>query len=366
MTNKAVSLARLLPNSGTPILEDFKLIDVGLRPLQQGDVLIETLYISIDGMLRLFMSETLKAPHPHFNVGESLYSIGAGRVKESRNENYAVGDILATRDVWEWPFQQYVIWTHDEVNKYPKVNVPPQLHSALVGVLGMSGWTAYNIDQKLEAKKGETLIINAAAGAVGTIVGQMFKNRGAGVIGIVGSEEKAKVIKELGFDVAITYKGKSQSQLSEEIKKAAPEGISKFVDNVGGEQAVTIINHINNGGRIAICGHISEYSSEKPPTFGYPEEVQKSLTERGIFVKHESVVEFQKSGDVDKAIADMSKDLLSGKLVNKETVYEGIEKLPQALVGIYHGELAEVSRFLRRPSPCLPAFQKASLCSCPQ
>jgi len=342
--NKRVTLNSYIPR-GTEPNESFLSVEEttsGLEPLNDGDIRLKTLYVSVDPYLRGRMNGEGGSYAPPYEIGQTIQGSGVGRVLESRNPNYNVGDVLTSQRALAYPFQSVVVFNAEKAKSYTKLDltkVPEHLISSTIGFLGMPGLTSYfGLTERAQIKEGDTIVVSGAAGACGSVAGQVARLLGCKrVIGIVGTEEKAKFItQELGFDSAILYKGKSRDQLIEEIRKAAPSGVDIYFDNVGGEISNAVIANMNQDGRIPICGQISQYNLPTTTYSALPEDVEKIVKEKNL-----SRAWFMYTNYLDKlpqAWEQLFKWTVEGKLKVKETFFNGIEEWPKAFVGLFSGD----------------------------
>jgi NADPH:quinone reductase len=307
---------------GMPSKNDFELVNKEIPALKEDEVLIKAKYISVDPFMRGKMRgrESYTAPYA---INEAITCSGVGEIIESRNLNFQVGDLVSAVMSWS----DYSIGNNHTVRKLTK-DIP--LPAAL-GVLGMTGRTAYfGLLHKGNPKEGETVVISGAAGAVGSVVGQIAKLKGCHVVGIVGSDEKAHyLINELGFDAVINYK---TQPISETLKETCPNGIDVYFDNVGGDITDQVLSHINYQARIVICGAISEYN-EEGMTIGprvFPRLLTKSASAHGFIVS-----------DFDHLRSEADIQLLEwfvqGKIKGKETIIQGLENTAEAFLSLFDG-----------------------------
>jgi len=341
--NKSIVLKQYIEAGKTPSKDDFELKESAVLELKNGEILAQTLYLSVDPYFRGRMLPTGPGYAAPFTPGAPLHGSGVGKVIESKNSAYQVGDVLATRKFLDWPHQSFVILTGEEAGKYTKVDTtqfPADQLGALVGFLGMPGLTAYfGLLDKGKPKEGETLVVSGAAGACGSVAGQIGKIKGLRVIGIVGTQEKLEyVTKELGFDAAIIYKGKKVDQMTEELKHLAPKGVDIYYDNVGGDVSLAVLPLMNEKGRVPICGQISQYNEAKDRAsiFKLPDPVESSLKTKNV--QREFFLFFNYKDKLDEAWLDLFAWLRQGKLKNRETIYNGIEKVPESFVGLFSGD----------------------------
>jgi len=335
MTNKAVVIAEQVGKGNTPELRHFNLTTTELnKDLHEGDVLLQTLFLSVDPYMRMRMNPD-KSYMPPFTVGNPGEGSGVGRVIESSNNDYKVGDILTSQKDLSWPWQEFVKFDANKVVNFTKINqVPENLIPHTIGQLGMPGLTAYfGVLERGKPKEGETFVVSGAAGACGTIAGQIAKLKGLRVIGIAGGPEKVRYLtEELGFDVAIDYKGKSEEELIAELKIAAPKGIDVYYDNVGGIISNAILRLTNQDARVPICGQISQYNTEGS---SLPEDIEAILKERNVDRQWFMVMTFKEKFDV--AWQELFQWVQSGDIKVRATIFEGIEKLPEAFLALFLG-----------------------------
>jgi NADPH-dependent curcumin reductase CurA len=308
---------------GWPTLDNFQLTTTELPQPGPGQVLVRNLYMSVDPYMRGRMND-VKSYVPPFQIGQPLDGGAIGTVTASQVPGLNHGDIVLSAQGW----REYFVADADQVQVIdPKVTPL----SAYLGVLGMPGMTAWVGLHLAELKPGEVIFVSAAAGAVGSMVGQLAKLRGARVIGSAGSDEKVRLLTEdLGFDAAFNYK---HGDIPGQLQRAAPEGIDVYFDNVGGDHLEAAIGAMRNFGRIAACGAISQYNLEKPSPG--PSNLflvtTKRLTIKGFIVSDwmDRLPEF---------LAEAGGYLASGKLKMRETVVEGIERAPEAFLEMLHGQ----------------------------
>lgn len=321
MTNTQIKL--ISRPVGLPKASDFSIEKNEVPELEDGQILVKNLYISLDPAMRGWMSD---APSylPPVKLGAVMRAGSVGKVVASKNEKFPVGTYLSgTGGV-----QEYVVT--DGSWYYP---IQPQLPLPMyLSVLGMTGFTAYfGLLRVGEPKEGDTVLVSGGAGAVGSVVGQIAKIKGCRVIGIAGGEKKCSYMKdELGFDGVIDYKAE---KLSTAIKRECPDGIDVYFDNVGGDTLNTTLRFINMKARIVICGAISQYNSETGPVG--PANYLSILVNRA---KMEGFIVFDYAKDYMSAAMEMGKWMAEGKLKTKEEVAEGIETFHENLLRLFSGE----------------------------
>jgi len=310
---------------GAPTLDNFELTESeNDLSINEGEVLLETKYLSVDPYLRGRMSDA-KSYVPPFEVGEPINSGIIAEVIDSKNENFQKGDFVSDR--LDWKTLQI-----SDGEGLQKVDPDKAPLSAYLGVVGMTGLTAYlGLHEIGKPKKGETLIVSGAAGAVGSVVGQIGKILGLTVIGIAGSDEKVKLLtSEFGFDRGINYK--TTDDMKTAIKEAAPNGVDIYFDNVGGEISDAVLFSINKFARTINCGAISVYNSTKVPTgvSVQPFLIKNSALMQGFIVSNYS-------DKFPEAMEQLSTWLGEEKLTYRETIVEGFENTPQAFLDMMDG-----------------------------
>lgn len=311
--------------SGTPTKENFELTQAEVPALENGQVLLKALYISVDPYMRGRMSDAKSYAAP-YEVGKPFKGGIVAEVEDSKNESLQKGAIV----VGTLPWQQYIVSDGQGLIQVDPELAPLSYH---LGILGMPGLTAYfGLLHIGQPKEGETVVVSGAAGAVGTVVGQLAKLKGCRVVGIAGSDEKIGYLKnELGFDEAINYK--TTGNIREAVAKACPGGVDVYFDNVGGEISDAVLLSLNKFARIAICGQIAFYNNTSPAT---GMRVEPILLTKSALMKGFIVSDYAKEfGNAAKELATWYKE---GKLQYQETVKEGFDQLPEAFLGLFTGE----------------------------
>ena len=313
---------------GMPEDECWKLNEEEVRPLEKGEVLIKILYLSIDPYMRGRMNDGESYADPAA-LGEPMTGESVGIVVESESDKFMKGDYLCVHKGW----QTYIIASDEEPALFkadPSI-VPLQTY---LGTVGMPGRTAYfGLLRVGLPKSGETIVVSAASGAVGTVVGQMGKILGCRVVGVAGGEKKCAYVKdELGFDECIDYKA---GNIQEELSKACPDGIDIYFENVGGPVSKAVATLLNEGSRVPICGFISAYNSEDMTKEETPFHIFGGLDpapEHRFFVVTEWFKEWR------EATEELSKWISEGKIKYEETITEGFENAPQGLRDVLSGK----------------------------
>jgi|TARA_B100001105_G_scaffold41503_1_gene30205 hypothetical protein len=308
---------------GFPDEDTWELSEEILPSLNEGEILIENNYISLDPAMRGWMNETRSYIEP-VKIGDVMRAGSIGKVIESNNPKFSEGDVVSGGS----GVQQYSINDGKGFFKiYPgKLNLP-----VFIGTLGMPGMTAYfGILEVGKIKEGDTVLVSAAAGAVGSIVGQIAKIKGCKVVGIAGGKEKCDyVVNELGFDGCIDYKNES---VKRGIKKECPNGIDVYFDNVGGDILDSALIFINKYARIVICGAISQYNETSAKG---PDNYLSLLVNRGTMT---GMVVFDYVKKYPIAVEEMSNWILEGKLKSKEDIYDGIENFYEIFKKLFNGD----------------------------
>lgn len=310
---------------GKPAIDDFKFIEEPNPVAAEGQVLLKTLYVSVDPYLRGRMSSA-KSYVPPFKLNEPIQSGLIAEVIESRNPDFKVGDFVSARLDWK---ELQVSDGKDLI----KVDGNAAPLSAYLGILGMTGLTAYlGLTEIAKPKAGETLVVSGAAGAVGSIVGQIGKILGCKVVGIAGSEEKLRVLtSKFGFDEVINYK--TASDLKTAVKNAAPGGVDIYFDNVGGVISDAVLANINQFARVPVCGAISLYN-ETEEAFG--PRVQPILVKNSVLMQGFIVSNY--ASKFPQAIKQLAAWLQEGKLTYTETIVNGFDQIPQAFIDLFEGK----------------------------
>ncbi|MGE5406566.1 MAG: NADP-dependent oxidoreductase, partial [Methanosarcina sp.] len=259
---------------GLPSHENFRLEKKKLDELKENEVLLKPVFISVDPYMRGRMNDT-KSYAASWQLGQTIEGGVVARVEESRSPKLAKGDMVTA----QLPWATYSIAKDEKLSKVDVSSFPPEYY---LGILGMPGLTAYfGITEICKPVKGDTAVISGAAGAVGVVAGQIAKILGARVIGIAGTEEKCRLIKEeFGFDEAINYK--TSKSVRKELARLCPEGVDAYFDNVGGEISEAVIANLDFHSRIALCGQISQYNSTRLPQGNF---IMSMLLTRSVLLK---------------------------------------------------------------------------------
>ncbi|MCY8510475.1 NADP-dependent oxidoreductase [Bacillus mojavensis] len=311
---------------GVPVHEDFRFETISIPEPKQGEVLVKTLYVSVDPYMRGRMQDTKSYVEP-FALDEAL---SGGVIAEvvSDGDKLKQGEIVIGNLNW----QEYSAVSESAVRKIDTSLAPA---SAYLGILGMTGLTAYfGLLDIGRPKEGETVVVSGAAGAVGSAVGQIAKIKGAHVVGIAGSDDKIDYLKnELQFDEAINYK--TADDIQKALADACPNGVDVYFDNVGGPISDAVMNLLNEFARIPVCGAISSYNAENEADDMGPR-VQSKLIKTKALMQGFIVSDY--SDRFPEGAKQLAEWLRDGKLHYEETVTEGFENIPDAFLGLFKGE----------------------------
>jgi len=304
--------------------ENFDISTAEMPSPAEGELLIRNIYLSLDPYMRPRMNDQ-ESYVPPFVVGEVLEGGVVGEVIASRRPDYAVGDIVIGMLGWE----QFSLSNGEGLMKAPFTDVPL---SHYLGVLGMPGLTAYVGLMKIgRPRAGETVFVSAASGAVGSVVGQLARIEGCFVAGSAGSDAKvACLLDDLGFDAAFNYK---TEDIGAGLRRVCPDGIDIDFENVGGAMLEQVIARMNDFGRIVFCGAISAYNQERPEPG--PRNLFQLIAKR---IRMEGFIVSDHYGDFPDYVAKARGWLADGRLKALETIVDGLETAPQALIGLFKGE----------------------------
>ena len=308
-----------------PALDNFKIVDAGVSPLNDGEVLVRTLYISVDPYLRGRMREG-RSYVPPFEVGQVIQSGVVGEVVESRAPDFQPGEIVTGMLGWR-------LYNVAKAAGLRKIDPRVAPVTTALGVLGMPGLSAYfGLLDIGQPKTGETVVVSGAAGAVGMTVCQIAKIRGCRTVGIAGSDDKNQYLRdELGVDATINYK--TAGDMKQALAEACPKRIDVYFDNVGGEISDAVLLLLNHGARLVLCGQISLYNLDKPDVGPRP---QPYLLVNRALMKGFIVTDY--AARFSEGVIQLVQWLVAGKLKYAESVVEGFENTPQAFIGLFTGE----------------------------
>src|SRR5215207_4071997 len=307
---------------GLPTVDDFEIVDVGTPQVGDGDVLRRTIYLSLDPYMRGRMSDEASYA-ASVGIGQPMVGHTVSRVIESRNPAFAAGDFVTGYDGW----REAAVSNGLDLRK-----LDPSLPiSSAIGVLGMPGLTAYvGLLDIGQPKPGETVVVSAASGAVGAIVGQIAKIKGCRVVGIAGGKDKCEyAVNELGFDACVDYKA---GDLVTALQAACPKGIDVYFENVGGEVLAAVLKCINPFARIPLCGLVSQYNATEMP----------AGPNWGVLLVNRVLVKgFIVSDHIDRMPAFLKEVggwVKDGRIKYREDIVDGLENAPEAFIGLLQGK----------------------------
>lgn len=307
---------------GEAVPENFRLEEVPAPSIKDGEILIRNHYLSLDPYMRMRMEDVKSYAAPQA-IGETMIGGTVGEVIESKNPKFAVGDKVGGMLGWA----EMGVSDGTLLRKFDTTHVPLSAYLGAVGMPGMTAW--YGLTQIIQPKAGETIVVSAASGAVGSVVGQLAKQRGCRAVGIAGGADKcAYVVNELGFDACIDYKA---GNLEADLAKATPNGIDGVFENVGGKIFDACLARMNPFGRIALCGLISGYDGEPMALNNVRAFLTMRLTMRGFIVSEH--MEFWPQG-----LNELGSLVATGKLKFRESVAQGLESAPEAFFGMLKGK----------------------------
>ncbi|MHC8340104.1 NADP-dependent oxidoreductase [Pseudomonas sp. HLT2-19-2] len=313
---------------GAPTPENFRLERVALPDLADGQVLLKTLFLSLDPYMRGRMSDAPSYAAP-VEIGEVMTGAAVSRVERSLNPKFHEGDLVVGSTGWQ---------SHSISDGRDIMPVPPGLPSPsmALGVLGMPGLTAYmGLMDIGQPKAGETLVVAAASGAVGSVVGQVAKIKGLRVVGVAGGADKCRyVVEELGFDACIDHKSPN---FADELAKACSEGIDIYFENVGGKVFEAVLPLLKPKARIPLCGLIASYNAHEAPNGPdhLPQLQRTILTKRA---RIQGFIVFDDYGDRQpEFVSAMAPWVRDGKVKFREDVVDGLEQAPEAFIGLLEG-----------------------------
>ncbi len=314
---------------GEPKPTDFEIVEAPLPRPNDGEILCRTIWLSLDPYMRGRMND-VKSYTPSVDIGGVMVGGTVGEVVESRHPAWAPGDLALAYGGWQ---THHVAKAGAAPGPFGPLKLDPRVApiSTALGVLGMPGMTAYvGLLDLGRPKAGETVVVSAAAGAVGSAVGQIAKIKGCRAVGVAGSPDKCDyVVKELGFDACVSYRS---PDLFAALKDACPKGIDVYFDNVGGDVLKTVLRLVNPFARIPLCGLVSQYNAtELPPGPNMGAVLVNRVTIRGFIV----------SDHVDRLpafLADCAPWVREGRLKYREDVAQGLDSAPRAFIGLLRGQ----------------------------
>ncbi|NSX04740.1 NADP-dependent oxidoreductase [Cupriavidus gilardii] len=312
--------------SGAVSPDNFRLEEVPVPELADGQVLVRNHYLSLDPYMRGRMNEgkSYATPQP---LNEVMIGGTVGEVVASRNPRYAVGDKVLGMFGW----QEMGVSDGSGMQKVDTSRIPLSAYLGAVGMPGVTAW--YGLNRIIAPKAGETVVVSAASGAVGSVVGQLAKMAGCRAVGIAGGKEKCDyVVNELGFDACVDYKAASDPKaLYTMLKEATPQGVDGYFENVGGEILDAVLSRMNPFGRIAVCGMIAGYDGEPLPM----KNPQLILVSR---LKIEGFIVSEHMDVWPQALSELGGAVAQGKLKFRESVAQGLESAPEAFMGLLKGK----------------------------
>ncbi|WEM40895.1 NADP-dependent oxidoreductase [Photobacterium sp. DA100] len=310
--------------AGTPTADNFTLQTIHLPEPKDGEILVMNTWMSVDPYMRGRMIDR-KSYVPPFQIGEALEGGAIGEVIQSNHPDFPVGSKVSSMLGW----RTHYISDGTGLTRLPETTLPDQSFLGIMGMPGMTAWTG--LFRIADLQPSDTVFISAASGAVGSIACQIAKMHGCTVIGSVGSQEKAEYLRSLGVDAVINYK--EATNLTEALAEAAPQGIDVYFENVGGEHLEAALNNMNDYGRIAVCGLISQYNATEPQPG--PSNLSMLIIKK---LKMQGFIVFDHWAHYGEYANQMGQWIAEGKVKWEETVFEGIEQAPRAFIGLFEGK----------------------------
>ena len=302
---------------------NFRIVDAPIGAPGDGEVLVRNEWLSLDPYMRGRMND-VKSYVPPVQIGEVMVGQTVGEVVESRDARFAPGDKVLAPSGW----QLYAVIKGNELTKIDARQVPA---SCYLGVLGMPGVTAwFGLHEIGAPKPGDTVVVSAASGAVGSVVGQLAKLHGCRAVGIAGGAAKCDyVVRQLGFDACVDHRSGS---LQDDLRAACPKGVDVDFENVGGAVLDTLLALMNRHSRIVICGLVAEYNATEPYAY---RRLRSVLVNR---IRMQGMIVFDFKDRYGEAVRDLAGHLAAGKLKYRESIVEGIDNAPKGLIGLLRGE----------------------------
>ncbi|MFP7674375.1 NADP-dependent oxidoreductase [Marivita sp. S0852] len=326
-TMSRITLARR--PDGSPVPEDFKLENAPLPSPEQGDVLIEVTHLSLDPYMRGRMDD-VKSYAPSVDIGGTMTGQGVGRVLESRADGITKGDIVTGMTGWA----SHACLPASDIRRLD-ADLPPSTALGVLGMPGLTGWVG--LHKYGRPQKGETLVVGAATGPVGSMVGQLAKSMGLRTIAIAGGEEKCRLATEtFGFDAAIDHRAhKDAKSLREAIAKAAPDGVDIYWENVAGKLLEAVLPLMNVHGRIPVCGMIAWYGGDNIADTNQLPSLWRSVLVKRLHVS--GFIIFDHWNEYPAFLADVGPKVASGDIAYLEDVAEGLKNMPQTFIEMLKG-----------------------------
>ncbi len=314
---------------------NFELVRVRVPDLKQGQILVRNVWMSVDPYMRGRMSET-KSYLPPFELNRPLEGDCIGQIIESKNRQFEVGEYLLSNFGWR---EYWVSTGSNDISKIAPTIAPLQSYLGIMGRTGLTAYVGLLISELTDSSASNTVFVSAASGAVGSAACQIAKIKGCHVVGSTSSSQKVKwLIDEAGIDYAFDYRKIGEENISSELRKACPDGIDIYFDNVGGKHLEAALDNMKVFGRIALCGMISQYNFPQfPSTVPEPGPsnlflaIRRRIKIQGFIVRdhYHLLNEFR---------SNMSKWIKEGNIKWEETVYEGLENAPKAFIALFNGE----------------------------
>ena len=318
-TNRRIVLASR--PAGAVTVDNFRLETVPLPALEEGQLLVRNRWLSLDPYMRGRMNEGRSYAEAQA-LNETMVGGTAGEVVQSRHPGFAAGDRVVGYLGW----QDYGVSDGRQLMKVDTAHVPLSAYLGAVGMPGVTAW--YGLNRIIEPKAGETVVVSAASGAVGSVVGQLAKLSSCRAVGIAGGEEKCRyVVEELRFDACIDYK---REDVGKALKAAAPDGVDGYFENVGGEIMEAVLPRMNAFGRIALCGLIAGYDGEPIPIRNPTWFLVSRLKLQGFIVSEHMQVWPQ-------ALKELGGHVGAGRIRYRESVAQGLQSAPEAFIGLLKG-----------------------------
>ncbi|XP_042357154.1 prostaglandin reductase 2-like [Plectropomus leopardus] len=322
-------------NNGVPVPENFRLEETSLTSdLQDGEVLVRTLWLSVDPYMRCRMNEDTGVDYAApWQLSECVDGGGVGVVESSRCSSFSEGNVVTS---FNWPWQTHAVMKGIALQKVDPGLVDGHV-SYYLGAVGLTGLTALlGIREKGHVTKGanQTMVVSGAAGACGSMAGQIGRLQGCvRVVGICGSDEKCRaLVDDLGFSAAVNYR---QEDVSSKLKESCPDGIDVYFDNVGGEISDAVIAQMNKDSNVILCGQMSQYNKDVPYPPPLSEETQETLKKKNITRERFTVLNYMDK--VDTTLYELSQGVKSGQIKVLETIVNGIENMGDAFCSMMKG-----------------------------
>ncbi len=308
---------------GRVVEENFRIVEAPVGRPGAGEVLVKNEWLSLDPYMRGRMND-VKSYVPPVQLGEVMVGQTAGEVIESQDPRFKPGDQVLTQLGW----QLYGVVKAGELTPIDAKRAPASYYLGVLGMPGMTAW--FGLSEIGQAKPGETVVVSAASGSVGSVVGQLAKIKGCRAVGIAGGQAKCDyVVHELGFDACVDYKA---GNLLPDLRQACPKGVDVDFENVGGEILDTLLRLMNRFSRIVVCGLIAEYNTTEP--YGY-KMLRSVLVNR---IKMQGMIVFDWKDRYGEALGSLAGYLAEGKLKYRESVVQGIDNAPKGLIALLKGE----------------------------